>query len=262
MFEHSLIELETKRQPRSRRRWLSLPIAVALHLVALMVFVFGSTWAVGKVKPVDVVTFVMPRPLPASEDGDGRPKPPQPRPQTRPEVKPDKPVQPTADTVPDKPPVPTADPPMDDFGTEMSTTDSTGKGYGNGDGKGDGNGIGLDDGSDHTPIANDGVEVPKSEDDLPIRLSVGMTRPEPIRKVEPRYTQAAQRAGLQGSVMVEAVIDEQGRVTDVRVLHGLPLGLDRNAVEAIQQWRFKPALRGDKPVKVYFTLTVIFSLKR
>jgi protein TonB len=48
----------------------------------------------------------------------------------------------------------------------------------------------------------------------------------------------------------------------VRVLHGLPLGLDRTAVEAIQQWRFKPALQGDKPVKVYLTLTVIFSLKR
>lgn len=262
MFEHSLIDLETKRQTRPRRRWLSLPIAVGLHLVALTVFVFGSTWTVGKVKPVEVVTFFMPAPLPSSEQGDGRPKPPQPRPQTRPEVKPDKPVQPTADTVPDKPPVPTPDPPIDDLGNETSTIDNTGKGYGNGDGKGDGNGIGLDDGSDHTPVANDGVEAPKREEDLPLRLSVGMTRPEPIHKVEPRYTQAAQRAGVQGSVLVEAVIDEQGRVTDVRVLHGLPLGLDRNAVEAIQQWRFKPALRGDKPVKVYFTLTVIFSLKR
>jgi hypothetical protein len=41
MFEHSLIDLETQQQPK-RRRWISLPIAVALHLVALTAFTLGS----------------------------------------------------------------------------------------------------------------------------------------------------------------------------------------------------------------------------
>ena len=104
--------------------------------------------------------------------------------------------------------------------------------------------------------------VPGLADDLPMRLSAGMTRPKLIHKVEPRYTEVAKRAGVQGNVIVEAVIDEKGRVTDVHILRGLPLGLDRNAVEAIQQWRFKPARRGGKPVKVYFTLTATFRIKR
>jgi protein TonB len=63
-------------------------------------------------------------------------------------------------------------------------------------------------------------------------------------------------------VIVEAVIDEQGRVTDVRILRGLPMGLDREAVAAVRQWRFTPATLQGKPVKVYFSLTVNFRIQR
>ena len=58
----------------------------------------------------------------------------------------------------------------------------------------------------------------------------------------------------------EAVIDEQGRVTDVRLLRGLPMGLDQEALAAVRQWRFTPATLQGKPVKVYFSLTVSFSV--
>jgi protein TonB len=93
-------------------------------------------------------------------------------------------------------------------------------------------------------------------------ITVGMTRPVIVHSVQPRYTELARRAGIQGTVIVEAVIDQKGQVTNVRVLRGLPMGLDRAAVEAIQQWRFKPALLDDRPVKVFFTLTVNFSIQR
>ena len=58
------------------------------------------------------------------------------------------------------------------------------------------------------------------------------------------------------------MIDEQGRVTNERLIRGLPMGLDQAALEAIQQWRFKPALLDGRPVKVYFTLTVNFTIQR
>ena len=89
-----------------------------------------------------------------------------------------------------------------------------------------------------------------------------MSRPQPLHPILPRYTEPARRAGVQGTVIVEAIIDEQGRATDVRILRGLPMGLDRAAVEAIQQVTFKPAMMGNRPVKVYFTLTVNFAIQR
>jgi protein TonB len=89
-----------------------------------------------------------------------------------------------------------------------------------------------------------------------------MTRPEPLQPIRPQYTEIARRAGLQGTVIVEAVIDEQGRATNVRLLRGLPMGLERAAVEAIQRCPFKPAMMGNRPVKVYFNLTVNFTIQR
>lgn len=95
-----------------------------------------------------------------------------------------------------------------------------------------------------------------------MHLTASMIRPEILQRVQPRYTEAARRAGVQGVVFVEAIIDERGKVTDVRVLRGLPMGLDRSAVEAVEQWRFKPAMLDGRPVKVYFTLTVTFTIQR
>lgn len=95
-----------------------------------------------------------------------------------------------------------------------------------------------------------------------MHIKVGMIKPQVVHQVQPRYTPGALRAGVQGTVIVEAIIDEQGSVDNVRVLRGLPMGLDKSAIEAIQQWRFKPATMSNKPVKVYFTLTVNFTIQR
>ncbi len=65
---------------------------------------------------------------------------------------------------------------------------------------------------------------------------------------------------MTGTVIVEAIIDEQGNVMDAKVLKGLPMGLGQAAVDAIQTWKFKPALKDGKPVKVYYVLTVNFQV--
>ncbi len=95
---------------------------------------------------------------------------------------------------------------------------------------------------------------------LPDQAAV--TRPEKIYGVPPVYTEMARRAGVEGVVIVESVIDEEGDVTNTRVLRGLPMGLDEAALEALQTWKFKPATLEGRPVKVYYTLTVNFRIER
>lgn len=264
MFEHSLIDLETKPQPR--RRWISLPIAVALHVAGLSAFAFASYWSVGSVPEPDtnVVFFdLAPLPeLPAGGGGGGRPQPvtrPE-RPQPEP-VKPSQPVQPTVEMVPDDVPAPATTSPVDDFVATNAGDPMAGGGDPDlppGPGFGPGP-AGPGSGGPGTGGDGDG---PATVDDQPVRFTVGMTRPEPVHQVQPRYTENARRAGVQGMVIVEAIINEQGNVDDVRVLRGLPMGLDREAVAAVQQWKFKPAMLADRPVKVYFTLTVNFTIQR
>jgi TonB family protein len=64
---------------------------------------------------------------------------------------------------------------------------------------------------------------------------------------------------VQGKVIVEAIIDQQGDVKNTQVLQGLPLGLDKAAMEAVKTWKFKPSTLDGKPVRVYYVLTVNFA---
>ena len=263
MFEHSLIDLETKTQPR--RRWISLPIAVGLHVAGLSAFAFGSYWTVGMVPDPDtnigpVVMFELPSPPPGGRDSGPRPPVRQEARQSTPPPAQNRVVQPDANNIPDQPPAPSTNttPTFEEVVPGPGTGEPGTDGPGFGDGPG-GPGFGHGDGTGDGPDTGPGIGP---VDTAPIHFSVGMTRPEVLHSVQPRYSELARRAGVQGTVIVEATIDQQGRVTDVRVLRGLPMNLDRAAVEAIQQWRFKPAMMGDHPVKVYYTLTVNFTIQR
>jgi protein TonB len=93
----------------------------------------------------------------------------------------------------------------------------------------------------------------------PFRVSA-LQAPRKIRDMAPRYPTIAQASRIEGVVILEAVIAEDGSVQDVRVLRSKPL-LDDAAVEAVRQWRFTPTLLGGQPVPVVMTVTVSFSLK-
>jgi TonB family protein len=95
----------------------------------------------------------------------------------------------------------------------------------------------------------------------PYRVGGEVTRPEKVSGDPPQYTEIARRARISGVVIIEAVIDEQGNVTSPRVLKGLPMGLDRQAVEAIETWKFKPATLHGRAVPVYYILTVNFQVE-
>jgi TonB family protein len=102
---------------------------------------------------------------------------------------------------------------------------------------------------------------PAVEPEGPIRVGGDVTRPEKISGPNPQYTEIARKARVQGVVIVEAIIDKAGNVTNVRVLKPLPMGLDIAAVEAVEKWKFKPATLNGKPVDVYYNLTVNFRLQ-
>src|SRR4051812_43441583 len=101
---------------------------------------------------------------------------------------------------------------------------------------------------------------PPPEPSAPIRLHSGMKAPVKIADVPPAYPVIARTARIQGVVILEAVLDAQGRVASVHVLRSIPL-LDSAAVDAVQQWRFTPALLNGEAVPVVMTVTVNFTLR-
>ncbi|HJQ40538.1 MAG TPA: energy transducer TonB [Thermoanaerobaculia bacterium] len=87
------------------------------------------------------------------------------------------------------------------------------------------------------------------------------TPPELIKSVPPKYTERARRARIQGVVIVELLIERDGRVSDARVLKPLPMGLDAAARQAVLYWRYEPGrnVRGE-PVRTLLHVTVPFRL--
>lgn len=89
-------------------------------------------------------------------------------------------------------------------------------------------------------------------DDPPVAMS-------PIRPV---YPEIAQEAGIEGVVIVQAFIDEKGRVKETLILKGVPnTGLDEAAMEAIKKTRFRPAKQRERSVGVWISIPVNFRLK-
>jgi TonB family protein len=84
--------------------------------------------------------------------------------------------------------------------------------------------------------------------------------PVAIVRVEPQYSEESRKAKWQGAVLLQVVIDESGVPQDIKVIRPLGLGLDEKAIEAVRQWRFKPALLNGKPVSVSANLEVNFHL--
>ncbi len=99
-----------------------------------------------------------------------------------------------------------------------------------------------------------------SEPNGPLRVGGDVKAPIVTQRVQPKYTETARTARLSGVVIVEAVINKNGEVEQVRVLKPLPMGLAQEAEAAVRQWKFKPGTLNGQPVDVIFNLTVNFTL--
>jgi len=102
-----------------------------------------------------------------------------------------------------------------------------------------------------------GLEQPGSE---PVRVGGDVRPPQKLRHVNPVYPEIAKAARVQGEVVLECVIDANGRVAGVRVLRGVRL-LDDAAVAAVSQWVYSPTRLNGQPVAVIMNVTVHFRIR-
>ena len=100
-------------------------------------------------------------------------------------------------------------------------------------------------------IVKHAKELTSGSEGSTIRIMQG--KPKVIHEVRPQYTSEAMRAGIQGNVVVQASIGADGRVTDARILRGLPM-LNESALAAARQWIFEPPADG-RPMLTTIELT-------
>lgn len=94
---------------------------------------------------------------------------------------------------------------------------------------------------------------------MPMRIGGDLKPAKKLKDVKPVYPPVAQSAQVRGVVIVEAVIDADGKIAASRVLRSIPL-LDEAALAAVNQWEFEPVLMNGVPSPVMMTVTVNFAL--
>ncbi len=91
------------------------------------------------------------------------------------------------------------------------------------------------------------------------KVSGGIEQGLLIRYVKPVYPRLAQAAGVQGEVVLQAIIGKDGSIENLRAISGNPL-LVKAALDAVQQWRYHPYLLNSEPVEVETQITVRFTV--
>jgi TonB family protein len=137
------------------------------------------------------------------------------------------------------------------------TGNSQGTGVGGGGGTGSGTGIGSGRGSGL------GAGFGGGTGGGAYRPGNGVELPRLLREVKPQYTADAMRAKIQGTVLLECVVNTDGTVGRIEILRHLDraFGLDDEAVKAARQWRFAPGMRQGQPVPVLITIELTFTLR-
>jgi len=82
-----------------------------------------------------------------------------------------------------------------------------------------------------------------------------------IHRVEPIYPPLAKQTHREGRVELRAIIGTDGRIRSLQIVAGDPL-FEQSAVEAVQQWRYKPTILNGQPVEIDTSIMVIYSMQR
>jgi TonB family protein len=80
-----------------------------------------------------------------------------------------------------------------------------------------------------------------------------------VKKVVPKYPEAAKKARIQGTVVLNAKIGKDGTIESLKAVSG-PKVLQRSSLDAVRQWTYKPFLLSGNPVEVETTISVVYSL--
>jgi TonB family protein len=131
---------------------------------------------------------------------------------------------------------------------------SQGSGSGSGFGHGLGGGLGAGHGIGAGPGSGGGYGGGV------MSVGGGVSAPAVIRSVQPEFSDQARQANFQGTVALQLIVDANGNPQNVRVTRHLGMGLDEKAIEAVQQYKFKPAMYQGHPVAVQIVVDVEFHL--
>ena len=137
---------------------------------------------------------------------------------------------------------------LPNFGLPNSPLSGVSMGNGSGTGLGSGNGSGIGPGS--------GGNIGGG----PKRIGGGVSAPQVLYAPEPEFSEEARKAKFAGNVLVNLWVDTNGLPSHVRVIRGVGMGLDEKAVEAVRQYRFKPAMENGRPVLVELNIEVNFQI--
>lgn len=99
------------------------------------------------------------------------------------------------------------------------------------------------------------------EGDL-VELTADVTKPNLVKRINPTYPAAAMARRAEGTVILSLLVSEKGDVTDAKVLRGVSgPGLDQAALDAVKKWKFTPAMKNGKRVRVWITYPIVFKMQ-
>ena len=213
-------------------RTCTITISIVVHVIAVCAAVIAPLFATDELPaPRTATEFIQIVPLP-------EPPAPPPRAATRAKVEPPRPDVPPLDVPHGIAAEPVIEPVDDHFRNDNGV-------------------IAI---GDSSPIVTEATPPPPpAPPQRVVRVGGNIRPPQRVVDVAPTYPPLARAAGVEGVVILEAVIAEDGSVRDVRVLRSNPL-LEAAALEAVRQWRFSPTLLNGEPVPVVMTVTVAFRL--
>ena len=108
-------------------------------------------------------------------------------------------------------------------------------------------------------ISSTPVAVPKVATPQRVRVSQGVSQGLLVRRVQPNYPPLARQARIQGQVILRAVISKDGSIENLQLVSGHPM-LVQSALDAVNQWKYKPYLLNGEPVEVDTEVLVNFTL--
>jgi periplasmic protein TonB len=223
------------------RGWYTLPLSIAAHAIAVAALLVIPLMATGDLPAIRrAITFgdieIMPVAPPPPRLRAARP----PSRQVNAPARDAAPVEPPPDIGPER---------IDSLESTVETT-------------GDPNGV-----DDAIPIDSARTFAPPPPPPPPelptgpIRPGGRIVAPQRVLYVQPAYPAIAQSAGIEGRVVVEAIVGPSGEVTNARVVRSVRF-LDEAAIAAVRQWKYTPTLLNGTPVSVLLTVSVDFKLSR
>jgi protein TonB len=102
---------------------------------------------------------------------------------------------------------------------------------------------------------------PSGKPSAPLRVGGRVRPPKAIVQVRPEFPVLARQARIQGQVQIDAVLDEQGNVVEMKVVSGPPL-LYQAALDALKKWKYEPTYLNDQPIAVQMIVTITFQLSQ